>query len=222
MEIKIAPSIASGPLTNLKDSIQELDRAGASMIHFDIEDGNFVPVMNIGMKVIKELRPLSKLPFDVHLMVQDPEWLIPELAAMGVNHVSVHYEACPYPRRTLRLISEAGMRAGLAFNPKTPIPDLAFCLPYLSFVVILTTEPEHQDCPFLPDVLKKISQAMLQEGLEGITWVADGGITKDNVVQVVNSGADQLVIGRGIYQDGRIKENIDEIRALIDESLPGA
>lgn len=222
MVIKIAPSIASGPLTNLKDTIQELDRAGASIIHFDIEDGHFVPVMNIGLKVIKELRPLSRLPFDVHLMVQDPEWLIPELAAMGVNHVSVHFEACPYPRRTLRLISEAGMRAGLAFNPKTPIPDLAFCLPYLSFVVILTTEPEHRDCPFLPDVLEKISEGMLQEGLEGITWVADGGITKDNVVQVVNSGADQLVIGRGIYKDGRIKENMDEIRARIAEFLPGA
>lgn len=217
-DIKIAPSVASGPLINLKETVLELDQAGASVIHFDIEDGNFVPVMNIGLKVIKELRPFSELPFDVHLMVKDPEWMIPELASMGADHVSVHFEACPYPRRTLRLISNAGMEAGLAFNPKTAIPDLTFCLPYLSFVVILTTEPEHEDCPILLNVLRKISEGKRQPGLEGVTWVADGGISSENVQKVVEAGADQLVIGRGIYKNGSIKQNMDEIRQLITSS----
>lgn len=217
-KIEIAPSIASGPLVNLEKTILELDRAGASLLHFDIEDGSFVPVMNIGTKVIGELRPLSKLPFDVHLMVKEPEWMIPELAQMGTDQVSVHYEACPYPRRTLRLIVEAGMRAGLAFNPKTPIPDLRFCLPYLSFIVILTTDPEDGDCPFLPGVLSKISEGRHLAGLEDVTWVADGGIAAENAELVVSAGAERLVIGRGIFHDGDIGKNMAEIQAAISGS----
>ena len=214
-KIEIAPSIASGPLVNLQETILELERAGASMLHFDIEDGSFVPEMNIGIKVIGELRPLSNLPFDVHLMVNNPEWLIPELALMGADQVSVHYEACPYPRRILRLIVDAGMRAGLAFNPKTPIPDLEYCLPYLSFVVVLTTEPEHEDCPFLPDVLRKITDGKRQPELDGVSWVADGDISAENVSRAVAAGADRLVIGRGIFRDGRMSENMAEIQREI-------
>ena len=183
-QIKIAPSIASGPLTNLKTTISELEKAGATHIHFDIEDGSFVPVMNIGVKVIGELRPLSRLPFDVHLMMVNPEWLIPDLARMGADLVSVHYETCPYPRRTLRLITEHGMEAGLAFNPSTQIPNLEFCLPYLSFILVLTTEPEIGDCPFLPSVLKKLVDGKSRPEFDKISWVADGGISAKNAGEV--------------------------------------
>lgn len=210
--IKIAPSIASGPLTNLEATLRELELAGCDVIHFDIEDGCFVPVMNLGVKVIRELRPLTRLPFDVHLMMVNPEWLIPELARMGVNSVSVHYEACPYPRRTLGLISQLGMRAGLAFNPATPIPPLDFCLPHLSFVVVLTTEPETGDCPFLPPALAKIAAGRRQTGLDALEWVADGGISAQNADQAAAVGAGMLVVGRGIFGGGRIKENVLKIR----------
>ncbi len=189
------------------------------MIHFDIEDGNFVPVMNLGVKVIGELRALTELPFDVHLMMINPEWLIPDLARMGANLVSVHFEACPYPRRTLRLIHDSGMKAGLAFNPKTGIPDLQFCLPYLSFIVILTTEPEIPDCPFLPSVLHKITEGKNRPALENITWVADGGISAENADLVAKAGADMLVVGRGIFQGGNISDNILEINNTINSPL---
>ena len=215
-QIKIAPSIASGPLTNLKATISELEKAGATHIHFDIEDGSFVPVMNIGVKVIGELRPLSRLPFDVHLMMVNPEWLIPDLARMGADLVSVHYEACPYPRRTLRLITEHGMSAGLAFNPTTPIPDLNFCLPYLSFIVILTTEPEIGDCPFLPATLEKINEGKSRPEFKEISWVADGGISVDNAKQVAEAGADMMVIGRGIFKEGKISNNIQDIKNAVN------
>lgn len=213
--IKIAPSVASGPLTNLQACISELEQAGADVIHFDIEDGSFVPAMNLGVKVIQELRPLTELPFDVHLMMVNPEWLIPALARMGANWVSVHYEACPYPRRTLRLITQHGMRAGLAFNPATPIPPLDFCLPYLSFVVILTTEPETGDCPYLPSILNKVVEGKRQPGLEAVEWVVDGGITAENIQEAVKAGAGMAIVGRGVFANGKIKDNLSRLKQLV-------
>jgi ribulose-phosphate 3-epimerase len=210
--IKIAPSIASGPLTNLQLTIRELEMAGADSIHIDIEDGSFVPVMTLGVKIIKELRPLTKLPLDVHLMMVNPEWLIPELARMGVDRLSVHEEACPYPRRTLRMITEYGMTAGLAFNPKTPLPPLGFCLPYLSFVVVLSTEPEMGDCPYLPSTLDKVSEGRAQPELRNVEWVVDGGITIHTLPDVIEAGASVAVIGRGVFENGTIHENISRMK----------
>jgi ribulose-phosphate 3-epimerase len=216
--IKIAPSIASGPLTNLSATIKELEEAGVSVIHFDVEDGSFVPEMNLGIKVIEELRPLTHLPFDVHLMMNNPEWLIPILADMGVNMLSVHYEACPYPRRTLQLITKHNMQAGLAFNPATPIPDLAYCLPYLSFILILSTEPEVDHPAHLPSILDKVKVGKNSMELDNVLWVVDGGISAENAGAAVKAGADMLIVGRGIYNEGKIKENMREILAAIDIS----
>jgi len=145
----------------------------------------------------------------------NPEWLIPELAEMGADMVSVHYEACPYPRRILRLITGHGMKAGLAFNPSTQIPDLEFCLPYLSFIVILTTEPEEGDCPFLPSVLNKITEGKAHPELKKLIWIADGAISVINAKAVVAAGADVLVVGRGIFKEGEILENILDIKSAI-------
>ncbi len=211
---KIAPSIASGPLTNLGKTIRELESAGADVIHFDIEDGNFVPAMNLGVKIIRELRPLTKLPFDVHLMVSNPEWLLPELAEIGVDSVSVHFEACAYLRRTLKIITKLGMRAGLAFNPATEIPGLAFCQPYLAFILVLSTDPEIGDCPFLKPVLTKVSYGKYMHGLEGVEWMVDGGISTENVEEVIKSGADTIIVGRGVFSSGKITENMLELRKI--------
>jgi len=217
--VRIAPSIASGPLTDLKKTLQDLELAGSSVIHFDIEDGHFVPEMNLGLKVIKELRPLTKLPFDIHLMVVNPERLISRLADMGVNMISVHYEACPYPRRTLRMIASLGMQAGLAFNPATEITDLSFCMPYLSFILVLTTEPEEEDCPFLPSILNKIRDNKSQQALKDVMWVVDGDISTKNAAEVIRAGADMLVIGRGIFRNNSIGKNIHEIKRACEHAL---
>ena len=214
--IKISPSIASGPLTHLVDTLAELDQAGTDAIHFDVEDGSFVPVMNLGIKVIKELRPYSKLPFDVHLMMVNPEWIIPQLAAYGADSVSVHVEACQYPRRLLGLITSLGMRAGLAFNPVTAIPSLEFCLPYLSFIVVLSTEPEIENCRFLTPVLQKITEGKKQSGLDAIEWVVDGGVTSENIKIVIDSGATNVVVGRGIFGSGKIADNLQKLKKGMD------
>lgn len=219
MTCKIAPSLLSAPLVNLGQVVADLEAAGADIIHFDVEDGTFVPELNLGIKLIPELRPLTDLPFDVHLMVQKPEWLIHRLATWGADMISVHYEACPYPRRILGLLKSYGIEAGLAFNPATPLPDLSFCKPLLDFVVILSTEPEHNQCPYLPAMLDKLQIGHEQNS--GLTWVLDGGVTSDNVADAAASGADIVVSGRGVFGTGTIKENMSNLRRALKQSLPG-
>jgi ribulose-phosphate 3-epimerase len=214
--VRISPSLAAAPLDRLGQAVLELEKAGADYIHFDIEDGSFVPVMTLGTKIIPDLRGFTKLPFDVHLMMVNPEWLLPELVQSGADRISVHYEACPYPRRVLRQIVSLGAAAGIAFNPATPIPDLAYLLPYLSFIVVLTTEPEIPDCPFLPKVLEKVRTRKQAQGLEGIEWVVDGGIDAENLHQVVDVGADTVVIGRSVFKEDKILENMAALRAAVD------
>lgn len=212
--VKIAPSLVSAPIAHLSDAVKDLEKAGADMLHFDLEDGNFVPAMSLGVNVVKALRPLTNLPFDVHLMINNPEWIIPTLSEIGVQMVSVHFEACPYPRRTLGLIHQSGIRAGLAFNPKTPLPDLAHYLPFLSFVLILTTEPETQECTYLPSVLSKVTEGKKQKGLENIQWEVDGGFTSENIADANRVGADIVVSGRGVFRENRISENIKNMKAI--------
>lgn len=211
-DFKISPSLASVSLLDLRDALAELEKADIDYLHFDIEDGVFVPLMTLGTKLISDLRPLSKLPFDVHLMMVEPEWIIPELIELGADRISVHYEACPYPRRVLRRIVELGGTAGLAFNPATPLPDLEYLAPYLTFLVILTTEPEGPDCPYLPAVLRKLEAKASDPYLGSLEWVVDGGVSPENIQDVVQAGADTVVVGRAAFQGGRIQENMAALR----------
>ncbi len=215
MPIKISPSLAAAPLTHIISIIHELEQGGADYVHFDIEDGVFVPMMTLGTRLIADLRPISRLPFDVHLMTVNPEWLVREVIALGANRVSVHYEACPYPRRVLRTIQSLGAIPGIAFNPATPLPDLRFLLPYLRFVVILTTEPEGEDCPFLEAVLEKVRQGRAQSGLEDVEWVVDGGITPLNINQVARAGAHTVVVGRYLFSEGKVREHLAKLREAV-------
>jgi ribulose-phosphate 3-epimerase len=212
-DLKISPSLASVSLLDLREALSDLEKAGADYLHFDLEDGVFVPLMTLGIKLISDLRPVSSLPFDVHLMMVDPEWILPQLIEMGADRISVHYEACRYPRRVLRQIVELGGTAGLAFNPATPLPDLEYLAPYLSFLVILTTEPEGPDCPYLPSVLRKLEAKARDPYLGSLEWVVDGGVSSQNIGEVVQAGADTVVVGRAAFQGGKIQENIAALRA---------
>lgn len=213
--VLISPSLASAPMDQLGQTVIDLEKAGADYIHFDIEDGSFVPVMNLGIKLIPDLRRWTRLPFDVHLMMVNPEWILPQIINSGANRVSVHYEACPYPRRVLHQIASLGAKAGIAFNPATPLPDLSYLLPYLSFVVILTTEPEYQDCPFLPEVLEKVRTGRQSSPMEQVEWVVDGAVSPQNLPGIVAAGASTVVVGRSVFHDGKIKENLAALRAAI-------
>ncbi len=188
------------------------------MLHFDVEDGGFVPMLTLGIKIIAELRPLTKLPFDVHLMVKNPEWLIRPLAEMGIDRLSVHFETCPYPRRTLGLIDQHHMRAGLAFNPRTPIPELGFCLPFLGYILVLSTEPEEGPWTHLPSAVKKISAKQGQSDLRGVEWFIDGGISAENIREVAAAGYDGAVCGRSVFKDGHVSQNLAALKYAIAES----
>ena len=214
MTVRIAPSLASAPLDRLGQVISELEKAGADYIHFDVEDGVFTPVMTLGIKIIGDLRSLTTKPFDVHLMTVNPEWLIPILATSGANRIAVHFEACPYPRRTLRKVVELGMIAGIALNPATDLPNLSYLLPYLSYVILLSSEPEEPDCPFITDVMDKLRRGKSQNSLRNLEWVIDGGINEENCEEVLQSGADTLVIGRAVFKDGNIIENMEKLRRI--------
>lgn len=211
---QISVSLASAPFGNLESVVSRLETGGADMLHFDIEDGVFVPVMTLGTRILTQLRPLTRMPFDVHLMMVHPEWLLPQIVRDGADRVSVHYEACPYPRRTLRMIHEMGARAGLAFNPATPLPDLAYLRPYLSFVVILTTEPAPDDA-YLPEILTKVRHGRAADTAHEIEWVVDGGINRGNIAEALACGADTLVIGRSVFQDGAIEANLRQLKQMI-------
>jgi len=211
--MRLYPSLAAAPLTNLEETVRQLELAEVDGLHFDIEDGSFVPVMTLGTKLIADLRPLTRLPFDVHLMMVDPEWIVPELVRAGADRLSVHFEACPYPRRVLRAIHDLGAQPGLAFNPATPIPDLAYLRPYLSFVLILTTEPELPDPVHLPDVVDRVRQNKRRPGLEGVEWVVDGGRSASNLREAARAGADAAVVGRAFFRDGDIQGNAARLRA---------
>ncbi len=213
MQLRIAPSLASAPMHHLGQVIQELEAAGADYIHFDVEDGSFTPVMTLGTKIISDLRQFTRLPFDVHLMMNNPEWILEELTRFGADRISIHYEASLYPRRVLRQIVSLGAQAGLAFNPATPVPDLRYLSPYLSFILLLTTEPEMPDCPFLPEVLEKIKADEQAGDRKRYEWVVDGGVTVQNISQVKKAGADTVVVGRAVFRDGKIAENMADLRA---------
>lgn len=214
--IRIASSLAAVSQLNLKVTIKDLEKAGVDIIHFDIEDGNFVPVMNLGLRMIRDLRPLTNLPFDVHMMTNNPEWMIQQLKDWGADMVSVHFEACLYPRRILGLIHQLGMIAGLAFNPATSLPPLKHYLPFLSYVLILTTEPETRTDTYLPSVLDKVIEGKNQPGLEKVKWEVDGGFTAETILDAKRAGADIVVSGRGIFQDNQIQLNVKKIREALD------
>ncbi len=219
MSIKLAASITSASILNLEETIKELELAKIDVIHFDIEDGAFVPQLNSGIKVIEQLRNICKLPFDVHLMVNNPEWLIPQLAKYEINMLSVHYEACPYPRRTLRIIQDHGIKAGLAFNPKTDFPTRDYFSPFLDFILALSTEPEVGQPVFIPSVLEKIAEHKAHGWPKKIQWEIDGGINKDNLARVLQSEVDLIVIGRGIFENGGISSNIQGLKEMIHPGL---
>jgi ribulose-phosphate 3-epimerase len=221
--IKILPSLVSAPFGNLSEVISELEELRADGLHFDIEDGHFVPLMSLGTKIIGELRPISEIPFDIHLMVNKPEYFIPMISELGVDSITVHYEACEYPRRVLRMIKTLDKKSGLALNAKTPIPDLAYLLPYLNMINIQTTEPEIPDAPFIEQSYAKIRQASeLVSNFEvDIDIVADGGLNQSNIPNVIDAGADVLVIGRGIFKYGNVKDDILKIRKLVNSEEIG-
>ncbi len=213
--IKIAPSILSADFSKLGEEIREVEQGGADFIHVDVMDGHFVPNITIGPLVVQAIRPHTKLPLDVHLMIEAPERYIPEFAKQGADIITVHQEACTHLHRTIHLIKEHGAKAGVVLNPATPIMTIEPILEDLDMILLMTVNPGFGGQKFISSVLPKISQLrqLLDErGLHKVDIEVDGGVTAETAKWVVEAGANVLVAGSAIYNQADRKAAIEAIR----------
>ncbi|MCS1351386.1 ribulose-phosphate 3-epimerase [Mechercharimyces sp. CAU 1602] len=200
--VKLAPSILSADFACLKEEIADVERAGADWIHVDVMDGHFVPNLTLGPVIVEAIRPHTRLPLDVHLMMENPDALIPAFAKSGADYITVHQEACPHLARTLSLIKEHGVRAGVVLNPATPAMVLEPIIQELDLILLMTVNPGFGGQAFLPSVLPKIKQVRqmcIQQGHPDILIQVDGGISPITAADVVLNGADVLVAGSAIF-----------------------
>jgi ribulose-phosphate 3-epimerase len=198
----IAPSILSADFTRLGEEIATCESAGADWIHIDVMDGHFVPNLTMGPLVVAACKRVTKLPLDVHLMVEKPENLLEAFAQAGANRLTVHVETCPHLHRTLQQIQSLGVKAGVTLNPATPVMMIEPVLPMVDLVLVMTVNPGFGAQIFLPETLSKIAEirGMLDE-INSAAWLeVDGGISDKTISSLLAAGADAFVSGNAIFK----------------------
>lgn len=216
--ILVAPSILSANFAALQEDIVRAEKAGADWLHIDVMDGKFVPNLTIGPPVVANLRKVSKLFFDVHLMVEKPEDLIPDFVKAGADMITVHVETCPHLHRTLQMIKEAGVKAGAALNPSTPLAMIENVLCDLDLVLIMTVNPGFGGQAFIPTMLPKIRKLkqMMQSCQNPAFLQVDGGVNDSTGRDVVEAGCNVLVAGSYVFGAGQVEEAIKSLKSLGD------
>jgi len=219
-QIKLAPSILSADFARLGEQVAEAAEAGADYIHIDVMDGHFVPNISIGAPVVASLRPCTHLPLDVHLMIEHPECYISDFASSGANIITVHVEACSHLHRTIQLIKESGIRAGVALNPASPLSSIEEIVPHTDLILIMSVNPGFGGQAFIPESLEKISRLrkLLDDKNLATEIEVDGGITIDNVPGIVEAGANVLAVGNSVF---KAKEGISQALQKIREAAEG-
>lgn len=200
-KIKIAPSVLSADLLKLKDQIESIEKNEAELIHLDIMDGHFVPNITFGPVIVSILQRITDLPLDVHLMIMNADNYIPQFARAGADYITVHQEAGPHLHRSIQLIKEQGVKAGVALNPATDLSTIEPMLPDLDLVLLMTVNPGFGGQTFIPLVLDKISKLseLKKKNNYNFEIEVDGGINMDTVPDVVRAGAEVLVAGNAIF-----------------------
>jgi ribulose-phosphate 3-epimerase len=217
---KLAPSILSADFGRLGEQVAEAVEAGADYIHVDIMDGQFVPNITIGPPVVAAIRRCTRLPLDVHLMIESPEQYIPQFVEAGADILTVHVETCPHLHRMLQSIRELGVRAGVTLNPSTHLSAIDEVLPLADLVLVMSVNPGFGGQKFIESSVDKV--ARLRRRLDELGLPAelevDGGVTAENAPRVVEAGADVLVAGAAVFNE---KESVSQAMGRIRDSLRG-
>lgn len=214
---KIAPSILSANFSKLGEEIKEVEEAGADYIHVDVMDGHFVPNITIGSLIVEAIRPITKLPLDVHLMIENPDRFIPMFAEAGADIISVHQETCPHMHRTIQLIKDHGIKAGIVINPATPVFTIKEILPSIDLALLMTVNPGFGGQSFIPEVIPKIKELHSIKNEKNLTFEieVDGGVNKQTAPLCKHAGADVLVAGSAIFNQTDRKQAVIDIKNSI-------
>jgi len=210
---ELAPSILSANFTRLAEEIQAVEAGGATILHVDVMDGHFVPNITIGLPVVQAIRKVTKLKIDTHLMIAEPSRYAEKFVEAGADLVSIHIEADAHLNRTLTAIREAGGQSGIAINPATPLAALEEALPFADYVVLMSVNPGFGGQKFIytsVDKIVRLRQMILARGLQTRIEV-DGGVDASNIAKMIESGAEIIVSGTGVFGKGKPTEAIKEM-----------
>jgi ribulose-phosphate 3-epimerase len=212
--VKISPSILAADFSVLGEEVRKLTEAGADFIHIDVMDGNFVPNISFGLPIIKSIRKLTQLPFDVHLMIEEPSRYIDDFIEAGANIITVHYEADRHIDRTVNYIKSKGVKASIALNPGTPVPNLKDLISQLDMVLIMTVNPGFGGQKFIDYTKNKVKELkeLAKEFNKDLLIQVDGGIDALNISEITACGANVIVAGSSVFKDGKVSENLKALK----------
>jgi len=219
VEPLLAPSILSADFGRLAEEVRAVEDAGADWIHVDVMDGRFVPNLTIGPPVVAALRRVTRLPLDVHLMIVEPEKLVPDFAEAGADLITVHAEAATHLHRVLQQIRGLGKKAGVALNPATPVDAIRWVLDEIDLVLVMSVNPGFGGQTFVEAVLPKIREVRALLGDRDVRLEVDGGVKAENAAEVIRSGADVLVAGSAVFGHPDYRASIGNIRGSMSTAI---
>ena len=214
--LKLAPSILSADFGHLAEDVKKIEEGGADYIHVDVMDGHFVPNISFGAPVMKCLNGKTDLPYDVHLMIENPDRYIEDFVSPQTAYITVHQEACTHLHRTVQNIKSKGIKAGVSINPATPVSTLQCILPDVDLVLIMSVNPGFGGQKFIPGALEKVRELAEIKRSENLDFVIeiDGGITLDNIKEVMEAGVEMAVAGSAVFKADDVVQRVKDFKKL--------